>query len=108
MVSFLIAVYFKRHGKSVTIVSPSSILSTQLETELYKVKKDSSGIEVVTPKLMSKAHHKMNICIVDEADYIVEEKNFVFLEQDKELVMNGACRAYQAEKIIFMSARFND
>ena len=72
------------------------------------MKKDSSGIEVVTPKLMSKAHNKMDVCIIDEADYIVEEKNFVFVEQEKELLMNGACRAYQAEKIIFMSARFND
>jgi hypothetical protein len=40
---------------------------------LYKLKKDYEGIEVVTPKLMSKVSPNMDICIVDEADFLLEE-----------------------------------
>ena len=72
MIAFLIAVYCIKHDRKVTIVSPSKTLATQLETELYKVKKDSTHIEVVTPKNMSKAHVNLDMVIIDEADYVLE------------------------------------
>ena len=88
MIAFLIAVYCKNHERKCTIVSPSKTLATQLEHELFKVNKDSTNIEVVIPKLMSKTHLNMDMCIIDEADYLVEEKNFIFIKQEQELMMN--------------------
>jgi reverse gyrase len=73
IVGLLIAAYYKKQGKKVTIVSPSKQLKVQLKSELYKLKKDYEGIEVVTPKLMSKVSPNMDICIVDEADFLLEE-----------------------------------
>ena len=78
IVGLLIAAYYKRKGKKVSIVSPSKQLKIQLQSELYKLKKDHEGIEVVTPKLMSKVSQDMDICIVDEADFLLEEKHFIF------------------------------
>ena len=70
--------------------------------------KDFEGIEVVTPKLMSKASQDFDVCIVDEADLLLEEHLFIFKPYGNEILMNGLYRAFRAKNLIFMSARFNE
>ena len=72
------------------------------------MKKDYAGIEVVTPKLMSKATPDMDVCIVDEADFLLEEQHFMFQKEGENILMNGLYRAFRAKNVIFMSARFNE
>jgi hypothetical protein len=70
--------------------------------------KDFEGIEVVTPKLMSKASPDCDVCIVDEADLLLEEQLFLFPMEANDMLMNGLYRAFKATSLIFMSARFNE
>ena len=91
-----------------TYVAPTKQLQTQVKNEVFKLIANHEGIEVLTPKLMSKGVPKSDVYIVDEGDYQIEEKHFIFSNQDKDITMSGACRAFLGEHIIFMSARFND
>ena len=50
----------------------------------------------------------MDVCIIDEADYVLEEKSFIFMKQENDLLMNGVYRAFRAKNLILMSARFNE
>ena len=108
IIALLIAAHYKKRERRVTIVVPTKQLKIQLESELYKLVKDFEDIEVVTPKLMSKASRDMDVCIVDEADLLLEEQLFIFREKDNEMYMNGLYRAFRAKSLIFMSARFSE
>ena len=70
--------------------------------------RDSKDISIVTPKLLSKNSPEIEVAIIDEADFILEDKLFLFEKQGSEIIMNGAYSAFKAKKLIFMSARYSD
>ena len=57
---------------------------------------------------MSKNGPEVDVVIIDEADFMLEDKLFLFEKRVNETFMNGAYHAFNAKKLIFMSARYND
>lgn len=108
MIALLISLYYQNQGKKTSIISPSTTLAHQLRDQLFMLSRDSKDISIVTPKLLSKNSPEIDVAIIDEADFILEDKLFLFEKQGNEIFMNGAYRAFNANKLIFMSARYND
>lgn len=74
---------------------------------LYLLSKNSNKIEVTIPKQISAKDPDWDVVICDEADYLFEQKNFVFFKHGGEIIMNGLYRTFFAKNLILMSARFN-
>ena len=74
---------------------------------LYSLSKNSNRIEVTIPKHIGAKDPDWDVVICDEADYLFEQKNFLFFKHGGDLFMNGLYRTFFAKNLIFMSATFN-
>jgi len=56
----------------VLIVVPNKLIKSQLQSDIDKLMKNSSSIDVTTPKYLTLAQKTPEIVIIDEGDLMVQ------------------------------------
>ena len=107
VVSILIAHYHELHKRVVLIVVPNKLIKSQLQSDIDKLMKNSSSIDVTTPKYLTLAQKTPEIVIIDEGDLMVQNQTFRFDASDDKASLAGLFVAYFAKKIYFMSATYD-
>ena len=72
MVSLLIAHYHELHKRVVLIIVPNKLIKSQPQSDIDKLMKNSSSIDVTTPKYLTLAQKIPDIVIIDEGDLMIQ------------------------------------